>query len=308
MGPLTLPAALTGRSGRDERWDRWLDGLPRLASGLVEEWGLTVTGEPLSGAASLVLPVSGEAGDAMLKLAFPDEDGAGEIAALQLWGGRGAARLVRADPRRDALLLERLGDELSTVDVVEACAVVAGLYGALHRPAAPQLRPVATLVGRWLDDLEALGRGLPAPPRFVEQALHAGRALLADPGPGVVLHGDLHYANVLRRGDEWAAIDPKGFNGDPCYELAPLLWNRWEELFWYGDAGNAIRERFYALVDGAGLDERRCRDWVVVRSMIGISWEVLAARRAGRLLDEDQRAWITRCVTTAKAMQAVGAG
>ena len=123
------------------------------------------------------------------------------------------------------------------------------------------------------------------------------------------MHGDLHFGNVLAgRREPWLVIDPKGFAGDPCYEPAPMLWNRWDELAASGDIGAALRERFYALVDAAGLDERRCRDWVVVRSMIGVSWEVADARALGRPLTTAQRDWITRLVTTAKAMQAVAPG
>ena len=113
--------------------------------------------------------------------------------------------------------------------------------------------------------------------------------------------------NVLAgRREPWFVIDPKGFAGDPCYEPAPMLWNRWDEVLASGDAGGTIRERFYTLVDAADYDERRCRDWVVVRSMINVAWEVEDARRAGRPLDARQRDWITRSVTVAKAMQAVG--
>ena len=69
------------------------------------------------------------------------------------------------------------------------------------------------------------------------------------------------------------------------------------------DPGTRVRDRFYTLVDTAGLDERRCRDWVVLRSVLAVSWEYVAA--AGRDLRETQREWVTRCITVAKAMQAV---
>ena len=107
------------------------------------------------------------------------------------------------------------------------------------------------------------------------------------------------------RREPWLAIDPKGFAGDPCYEPGPLLWNSWDAALATGDPGGAVRERFYAVVDAAGLDERRCRDWVVVRAMIAVSWEVEDAARAARPLDASQRDRITRAVTVAKAMQAV---
>ncbi|HET7723330.1 MAG TPA: aminoglycoside phosphotransferase family protein, partial [Propionibacteriaceae bacterium] len=120
--------------------------------------------------------------------------------------------------------------------------------------------------------------------------------------PAAVVHGDLHYENVLRGVRRpWLVIDPKGFAGDPAYELAPMLWNRWDEL---GDEpGAGIRDRFFALVDASGLDERRCRDWVVVRAVVNVAWEHAAA--SGRPLTEAQREWLTRSITTAKAMQDV---
>ena len=105
-------------------------------------------------------------------------------------------------------MLEWLGESLEEWwDAEEATRVVAGLYRDLHRPAAPRLPDGHALVRGWLADLAALGRKVPAPPRLVAWALRAGRELTASPGTHVV-HGDLHYLNVLRRGDDWVAIDP----------------------------------------------------------------------------------------------------
>lgn len=284
----------------------WRAQLQRLTADLLAEWELTPDGPPRAGPASEVLPVRDADGVRLvLKLAYPEPDNAGEADALKAWRGLGAVRLERADPRRGALLLERLGSaDLGSLDALDACAVVGRLYRRLHLPAGPQLPRLAPLVARWLDELAALGKAVPAPPRFVAQALSAGRALASETRDERVLHGDLHYANVLAgRREPWLAIDPKGFAGDPCYEPAPLLWSRWDEAVATGDVGGAVRERFYAVVDAAGLDERRCRDWVVVRAMINVAWEVTEA--AGGVLSDAQREWITRSITVAKAMQDV---
>ncbi|HBX81785.1 MAG: aminoglycoside phosphotransferase family protein [Propionibacteriaceae bacterium] len=304
-----VPSGLEAQRERSVEWAAWLDGLPRLVSGLLEDWELAVTGAPRHGKTALVLPVSHTDGSRlMLKVARPEPDNAGEVEALKAWRGLGAVRLERADPHRGALLLERLtARDLNSVDALEACQVVARLYPRLHLPPTPRLPLLADQLSTWLDDLAALGRDVPAPPRFVQQALAAGRALVEDP-PTAIVHGDLHYGNVLAgRREPWLAIDPKGFSGDPASELGPLLWNRWEDLVATGDVGGALRERFYVLVDATGLDERRCRDWVVVRAMVGVGWEASEARACGRSLGPEQRAWITRLVTTAKAMQEVGA-
>jgi streptomycin 6-kinase len=235
----------------------------------------------------------------MLKIAFPDDETAYEHLALQKWQGKGAARLRRADPHRRALLLERLHDEkLDTVDVVTACEVVARLYGRLHVAAPPQLDLLSERAARWASTLRGLPRGAPVPHRLVEQAASLAEDLAADPDTdGRLLHGDLHYLNVLAAEREpWLVIDPKPLSGDPHYELAPMLWNRWDEAVASGDVREAVRERFFVLVDHAGLDEDRARAWVVVREMVMALWHL-----AEPMPGDD--AGVTVSVTIAKAVQ-----
>ena len=302
---VTIPPARDARRALGAPWEAWLDGLPHLLDDLLRGWHLTPDGPALAGHTALVVPVLDADGvRRALKVGFQDEDNAGEIPTLQLWGGRHAVRLFRADPSRGASVLEWLEGRLAQhPDADEATRVVAGLYRFVHRPAAPQLPELHPLVERWLDDLAALGRRVPAPPRFLEQAITAGRQLTAEPGTHV-LHGDLHDLNVMGRAGEWVVIDPKGYNGDPCYEAAPLLWNRWAALEASGNIGEAIRERFFTIVDAAGLDERRARDWVVVRTMVNVAGQLVNAGAGGgpALTSLD---WITRNITIAKAMQAV---
>src|SRR5439155_1602041 len=62
-----------------------------------------------------------------------------EIAALRLWGGRGAARLLDADPEVGALLVERLEPgtmlvEVAQLDDAAATTVAAGVLRRLWRP------------------------------------------------------------------------------------------------------------------------------------------------------------------------------
>ena len=117
-----------------------------------------------------------------------------------------------------------------------------------------------------------------------------------------MVHGDLHYGNVLAADREpWLAIDPKPVSGDPHYEPAPMLWNRWDELA--GDVRGGVRRRFHALVDTAGLDEDRARDWVVVRMVHNALWALQDAEARDRGLDDADREWITIAVAVAKAVQ-----
>lgn len=277
-----------------------------MAAAIVDEWGLTLDGEALHGFCSLVLPVRTAAGTpAVLKLTFDgDDESEHEGIALQRWGGHGVVRLLRADPHRRALLLERLHTEdLSDLWDVEACAIVGDLYARLHVPALPQLRTLTSYVERWTDDLQRMPRNAPIPRRLVEQATSLAHAFISDEtSTGVMIHGDLHYANVLAADREpWLVIDPKPMSGDPCYEPAPMLWNRWDEL--QGDIRGGVRRRFHAVIDAGGLDEDRARDWVVVRMVLNAHWSVADAREANGALDLQEQDWITRCIAIAKAVQ-----
>ena len=138
---------------------------------------------------------------------------------------------------------------------------------------------------------------------MVEQALSLGRDLVADPANvGRIIHGDLHYENVLAADREpWLVIDPKPMSGDPHYEPAPMLWNRFDQLA--DDVRGGLRRRFHTLVDHAGLDEDRARDWVVVRMVLNANWSVEDAQRVGRSLHADEREWITQCIAITKAVQ-----
>ncbi len=306
--PVEIPPTWAAQAGLGPDWASWFDRLPALAEALLDDWSLTGDGAPMNGFASLVLPVRTASGTpAVLKLTFDgDDESLHEGLALQHWAGRGTVRMLRADPQRRALLLERLHPEnLTELDDVEACEVVAGSYRRLHVRALPQLRTVTSYVEEWLASLAELPRDAPLPRRLVELALSLGRALVTDPAStGRMTHGDLHYENVLAGDREpWLVIDPKPMSGDPHYEPAPMLWNRWEELVAAGDVRGGVRRRFQTLVDVAELDEDRARDWVVVRSIINANWSIEDATRAGRDLDAEEREWITLCVATAKAVQ-----
>jgi streptomycin 6-kinase len=293
-----LPRGVLAMVARGPEWAAWVDDLPGVAQRLLAEWTLRPDGLPAHGSCSLVLPVRTQDGDpAVLKISFPDAESEHEHLALQRWDGAGAVRLLRADPRRRALLLERLRPQnLNALGVIEACEVVAGLYRRLHVPALPQLRTLTWYVQRETDNLAALTRSAPIPRRLVEQATALGRDLVSDQASsGSIVHGDLHYENVLAADREpWLVIDPKPMNGDPHYELAPMLWNRWDELA--GDVRDGVRRRFYALVDAAGLDQDRARAWVVVRTMHNAMWQLEEGPRA------DPK-WLTMCISIAKAVQ-----
>jgi streptomycin 6-kinase len=298
-----LPDGVLGMAGRGPDWAAWVDRLPALVGSLYDDWELRPDGWMMHGYTALVVPVVTARGtEAMLKVTFPHLEAAHEHLALSHWGGRGAVPLLRADPHRWAMLLEALRDvSLHEAWDMEACEAVADLYRLLHIPAFNQLRRLSEVAAATADVLGTLPRNAPLPRRLVEQAVSLSRDFAADPATdGTLVHGDLHYDNVLlSEAGEWLAIDPKPLNGDPHYEIAPMLWNRFDEL--HGDVRNGIRRRFHALLDAAGFEEERARDWVVVRMLDLAARRLLDPAERTRAVPDEQ--WLTMCVTIAKAVQ-----
>ena len=295
--PFDLPPTFLAAALRSPEWAAWVDRVPRTVRDLIDEWDLVVDGEPMHGWTSLVVPVRAEGRAAVLKIAWPQEECQHEILALQHWHGNGAVLMLRADPRRNAMLLERLSTrDLTQVGDIDACEIVAGLYGDLHVPAPPQLLTLSSYVRRYSDDLERLPSHAPLPRRIVEQAVRLGRDLVDDPATdGTLIHGDLHYENVLAaERAPWLAIDPQPVSGDPHYEVTPLLGNRWDEIVASGDVRDAVRRRFHTVVDAARLDEDRARDWVIVREAHNAMWAIQ---------DGDDPDRVTMAIAIIKAVQ-----
>ena len=111
------------------------------------------------------------------------------------------------------------------------------------------------------------------------------------PAPDVI-HGDLHYENVLAGDREpWLVIDPKPMSRRPALRagadaVEPLGRAR------RGDVRDGVRRRFHTIVDAAGLDEDRARDWVVVR-MVPTRTGRSRTPTDDRPLDAEERDWIT---------------
>ena len=258
----SLPAE-GGPAGSD-----WVAALPHLLVDVLEAWELTVDGEAMTGHCALVLPVRGPEGSAALKLGWPHREADGEHLALRAWDGRGAVRLLRADPRRSVLLLERLTtQDLTDQWDEEAVAVVAGLYADLHLTPLPQ---VPALVP-WVEEILARPAVAGLPRRFVEQARGSLRSL-GSLGGERLLHGDLHYGNVLSDGTDWVAIDPKPVTGHPAWEVGPLLSNRVEEMGTGASLRWSVRRRVEVVCDVAGLDDEVVRSVSALREVVNAVW------------------------------------
>lgn len=267
----------------------WVAALPHLLADVLEEWSLEVDGPAMTGQCALVLPVRGPDGRAALKLGWPHAEADGEHLALRAWAGRSAVTLLRADPRRSVLLLERLTTEdLTGLWDEEAVAIVAGLYADLHVSPLPQ---VPALVP-WVEEILARPAGRRLPRQVLDRARSSLRSLAADDAPVRLLHGDLHYGNVLSDGTDWVAIDAKPVNGHPAWEVAPLLANRAAEMGTGASLRWSVRRRVEVACEVSGLDEDVVRPVCALREVVNAIWAT----------EDDDRDRVSLAISIIKAL------
>jgi streptomycin 6-kinase len=228
--------------------------LEHVAREVAEEWGLTL-GPPFALSRYAYVAPAGE--DAVLKVVPPEDDESDNDAdALALWNGDGAVRLLRHDPERRALLLERArpGVDASTVPEEEATAIAVAVGPKLWRPAGAPFRSIRDFVPRWLSTV--------APTRH--ELVPVAERVLAELEfrDDTLIHGDFHHHNLLRHGDRWLAVDSKAMRGEPEFDVPSFLWNP------LGTTPTRARtERRIAAFAAAGLDEERIRSWTIVRGV-----------------------------------------
>lgn len=236
--------------------DHVIARLEATARAVAAEWGLTLGARIAAGRYSFVAPADDHA---ILKVTPVDDDQADhEADALALWDGDGAVRLLRHDPPRRALLLERArpGTDAVALGEVEAAAALMSAGRRIWRAPRPDqsFRTVHDWVERWVPR-DAAAHPLAPEARRIYESM--------DIGVNVVVHGDLHHYNLLRDGARWVVIDPKPILGEPEFDIPTFLWNplaRWAET------RTALERRIRLFVD-AGLDGERIRRWAIVRGV-----------------------------------------
>lgn len=282
---VAVPPGLRESFVGDPEATLWLDALPGAVSGACERWSLTLDlapGEAVwHGFAALVVPVRCDDGTpAALKVTWPHWEATHEAQGLLAWDGDGAVRCLATDGEWTHLL-ERLhaGRDLTREPVDAAVAVIGDLLARLHRTPAPDvLQPLSDELARLVERWSGPPSSDVVPVRLREHAAGLARDLLADPHDGALLHCDLHYTNVLAADREpWLAIDPKPRRGDPAYEIAPLLWNRFEEITAAAAPAPAALRRLHLACDHAGIDRERAAAWAIVREVQNAEWAAESA-------------------------------
>jgi streptomycin 6-kinase len=295
LDALDLPPAFLDRNGEDPLF---LRALPRRLAELSARWSLTLEPHFPGIAYNYVAPCRRADGTpCVLKLSRYIAETRSEIAALRLWQGDGAARLLDADEEMGALLLERLEpgtmlSEVAAADDDAATVITAGLLRRLWQPAsstAGSFIPLDRWCAAYDRNRRVLAQGVPGFPAALFQRADAlRRDLLASTETPLVLHGDMHHFNVLRaQGAAWSAIDPKGLLGDRCFDICQFLRNPLP----LGVPPSVNSRRLDIFCAELGLDCQRVKAWCLVHAVLDACWDF-----------EDGRPW-QRAVAYAESTQ-----
>jgi len=314
--PPDFISTITNTFGEDGR--QFIADLPALINEASQRWDLTDI-QPIGKlsynfVASAESPsprgrgVRGE-GRVVLKIGVPRDELTSEIAALRLFNGEGACRLIDCDEEKGFLLLERLqpGVMLSTLeDDEEATHIAAEVMKRIWRPiehvtlsrsAAKGLYQAnARLFGRnerslrvtydkfillsdWFDGLKKLravfngGTG-PLDEKLVERVERSVSDFFVENYKPVLMHGDFHHFNVLSSERGWLVIDPKGVIGPAGYEVGPFMMNPWGDLLDRINYRRMIERRIDILHEHLGFERERIHEWSLAHAVLSTWWGI----------------------------------
>lgn len=231
----------------------------------IDRWGLEPDGEPFVTpyAASRLLPVRRDGAVAMLKLAASEDERRGSR-IMAWWGGRGAAPILAH--ANEALLMVRaegprtLSDESDSVATAILCRSVDALHcDRAEPPPAPPLARLFTAL------FEITDQRLEGPRRVAGGLLESQQDV-------VLLHGDIHHANVLDFGEMgWLAIDPWGYRGERAYDYANILRNPTLERV---TAPGRFDRCAAQIAAEARLELPRLLRWIYAHAGLAAAWDM----------------------------------
>jgi streptomycin 6-kinase len=276
--PVDFIRTIESTYGEDGR--QLIANLPALVEEASQRWDLMDI-QPVSNLSYNFVAFAYRGGDKVaLKIGVPNRELKSEMAALRLFKGEGACRLIDCDEEKGFLLLERLqpGMMLSALeDDEEATHIAAEVMQKIWRPAPEDA--VFIQLSDWFDGLKRLramfngGTG-PLNSKLVERVERSVKDLFAENHKPVLMHGDFHHSNILSSERGWLMIDPKGVIGPACYEVGPLLLNPWGDLLSRKDYQLMTKRRIDILHERLGSERERIREWGLAHAVLSAWWGI----------------------------------
>jgi streptomycin 6-kinase len=275
-----------------ENGDVFLKALPDLIVKASIRWGLTdVQPAPTLSYNFVAFAKRGD-DKVVLKMGVPNSEMKSEMAALRLFNGEGACKLIDYDEEKYWMLLERLnpGVMLSTLkDDEEATRIAAEVMKKIWRSGLDTPSAIASGYSTsssefihltdWFAGLKKLhpmfngGTG-PLNTKMVERVERSVSDFFAENHQPVLMHGDFHHYNILSSERGWLVIDPKGVIGPAGYEVGPLLMNPWGDLLNGSNYRLMTKRRIDILHEHLGFERERIHEWGLAHAVLSAWWGI----------------------------------
>ena len=260
--------------------------LPALIDECSQRWGLTDV-QPVPNLSYNFVAFAKRGDDkVVLKIGVPNRELTSETAALRLFNGEGACRLIDYDEQKGFLLLERLqpGVMLSTMeDDEEATHIAAEVMSKIWRSGLDARVSTSDSkfiqLSDWFDGLKRLrvlfngGTG-PLNEKLVDRVEQSVKDFFKENHKPVLMHGDFHHFNILSSERGWLVIDPKGVIGPAAYEVGPLLINPWGDLLNGNNYRLMTERRIDILHEKLGFERERIREWGLAHAILSAWWGI----------------------------------
>ena len=270
---------------------QFLANLPALIDEASQKWGLTEVQPSSNLSYNFVAFARRGDEEVVLKMGVPNREFRSEIAALRLFNGEGACRLIDHDVKKYWMLLERLwpGVMLATLeDDEEATHIAANVMQKIWRPIEQVTPSKAQSLGQtagfiqlsdWFDGLKKLRRHFdggtgPFNEKLVERVERSVKDFFLENQKPVLMHGDFHHFNILSSERGWLVIDPKGVIGPACYEVGPLLINPWGDLLSGSNYRQMTKRRIDILHEHLGFERERIHEWGLAHAVLSAWWSI----------------------------------
>ncbi len=255
-----------GDQGKD-----WLKALPNLTAKLANKHQLTDLQPVANMSFNYVATGLQNKKPIILKLGANNKALAKEATCLQAFAQHGAAEVIASEP--GMILIQRANPGTTLKEYFpskdkQATSILCERIQQLHTAEVPKQHNFLNLK----ELLTTLDNDLAIPLDILSKARQLRGDLLASTDNVVLLHGDLHHENILKHGDSWLAIDPKGFVGDPVFEVCAFIHNPIPELLEQANPERIINNRIKYCADLLGFPIQRIQDWLFVKSALCWAW------------------------------------
>lgn len=252
----------------------WISNLPKFITTYEKKWQFK-SGKCFPDAQfNIVLDVMQHNNvPAVFKCCFPNKEFKTEILSLEHYDGVGAVKLLKSDAENGAMLLEKITpgtllEKITSIEVATKHAV--DVCKKLHQPCNNSAFPTL------LDWFEGFDQRLykkfnntpgPFEEKLIEKAKSLSDALISSQSKLVLLHGDLHYANLILKKDHYVAIDLKGVIGEAEFEIPlPRVTNLMAE--------KELLYRVDCWTEQSQFDRQRIYHWLFCKAVLAAWWTI----------------------------------